>query len=149
SSAHPKLASRGAHDQCVRCDIGCCRRRRVRRCAGSTKVEPRKPASGSNVTDLMPRDSSIPVERPVRESNATVVRLAAPGRTDEEIVRATRAREPWAAAALLDRYGAMVERIIRRVVGPDPELEDLVHDAFASCLASIGQVRDGDAVKGW
>ncbi len=57
--------------------------------------------------------------------------------------------EPWAAASLLDRYGAMVERLLRRVLGQDPDLEDLVQDAFASILASVGQVRDGAAVKGW
>jgi RNA polymerase sigma-70 factor, ECF subfamily len=59
------------------------------------------------------------------------------------------AGEPWAAAALLDRYGSMVERLIRRVMGHDPELADLVHDAFATILASVHQVRAGEALKGW
>lgn len=54
-----------------------------------------------------------------------------------------------AAAALLDRYGPMVERLIRRILGHDPELADLVHDAFATILTSIHQVREADAVKGW
>lgn len=82
-------------------------------------------------------------------SGGAVVRLASPGRSDDEIVKAVVAGEPWAAAALLDRYGAMVERLVRRVMGHDQELADLVHDAFATILASIHQVRDGDAVKGW
>ncbi len=70
-------------------------------------------------------------------------------RSDEEIVRALREGERWAAAALLDRYGTMVERLIRRVMGHDPDLEDLVQDAFARVLSAIGQVREGEAVKGW
>ncbi|MCC6553496.1 MAG: sigma-70 family RNA polymerase sigma factor [Polyangiaceae bacterium] len=70
-------------------------------------------------------------------------------RSDEELVRGAAAGEPWAAAALLDRYGPLVERMIRRVMGHDPELEDLVQDAFASVLGSIHQVRDGQALKGW
>jgi RNA polymerase sigma-70 factor (ECF subfamily) len=34
-------------------------------------------------------------------------------------------------------------------MGHDPELQDLVHEAFASVLTSVHQVRDGQAVKGW
>jgi hypothetical protein len=67
----------------------------------------------------MRRDSPIPAEHVPRGSSATVVRLAASGRSDEEIVRAVRVGERWGAAALLDRYGPMVERIIRRIIGPD------------------------------
>jgi RNA polymerase sigma-70 factor (ECF subfamily) len=98
----------------------------------------------------MRRDTPTAAERPVpSHPGGTVVRLAPTHRGDEEIVRGAQAREPWAAAALLDRHGPMVERIIRRILGHDPELEDLVHDAFATTLASIHQVRDGEAVKGW
>src|SRR5262249_28986193 len=78
-----------------------------------------------------------------------VVRIAPPPRSDDEIVGALKRREPWAAAALLARYGSMVERVIRRILGHDPELADLVQDAFTTILASITQVRDGAAVKGW
>ena len=79
----------------------------------------------------------------------TVVRLTERPETDDELVTAAAAGEPWAASALLERYGVMVERLLRRVLGHDPDLEDLVQDAFASILSSVGQVRDGAAVKGW
>jgi RNA polymerase sigma-70 factor (ECF subfamily) len=72
-----------------------------------------------------------------------------PARSDEELVRGITAGEVWAAAALLDQYGPMVERLLRRVFGHDPELEDLVHDAFATILGAIHQVRDAQALKGW
>lgn len=70
-------------------------------------------------------------------------------RSDDEISKALAVGEPWAASALLERYGAMVERLIRRVMGHDPDLEDLVHDAFATILSASSQVRNGAAVKGW
>lgn len=78
-----------------------------------------------------------------------MLRLVELPQTDDEIVKAAAAGEGWAAAALLDRYGVMVERLMRRVLGHDPDLEDLVQDAFAAILASLGQVRDGNAIKGW
>src|SRR5262249_46522449 len=83
--------------------------------------------------------------RPAPSSN--VVRIAPPPRSDDEIVAALKRREPWAAAALLERYGSMVERVIRRILGHDPDLRDLVQDSFTTILASIAQVRDGAAVK--
>jgi RNA polymerase sigma-70 factor (ECF subfamily) len=89
------------------------------------------------------------VARASTSSGASVVRMPQLARTDEEIVRGVREGEAWAAAALLDRHGPLVERLIRRIMGHDPELSDLVHDAFATILASIDQVRDPQALKGW
>lgn len=100
----------------------------------------------------VPRSSLSPsAELPAPAPRRNVVSLPtqSSARSDEELVRAIAAGEPWAAAMLLDRYGPLVERLVRRVMGHDPDLEDLVHDAFASILASIHQVRDGQALKGW
>ncbi len=80
---------------------------------------------------------------------AAIVRLSPPNRSDEEILRALGAGEAWAAAALLDRYGIDVERILRHILGDDPELEDLVHDAFANILAAANNVRDPKALRNW
>ena len=80
---------------------------------------------------------------------AVVVRLPQRARSDAELVGALRQGEQWAAAALLDRYGPLVERLIRRIMGHDPELADLVQDALATILSSIDQVRDENAVKAW
>jgi RNA polymerase sigma-70 factor, ECF subfamily len=102
-------------------------------------------------------------DKPRSQTGAAVVRLVVPQRgrsdgsqagklpapTDEALVRAVQAGARWAAAALLERYSPMVERLLRRVLGHDPEIEDLVQDALTTVLTSIGQVRDGAAVKGW
>lgn len=99
---------------------------------------------------MSPAPSTTPSQQSTpRIGGAAVVRLPQPARSDEEILRGMRAGEAWAAAALLDRYGPLVERIVRRVMGHDPDLEDLVQDAFAAILSSIDQVRDDKALKGW
>jgi RNA polymerase sigma-70 factor, ECF subfamily len=81
--------------------------------------------------------------------SATIVRLPQTTRSDAELVAAMRRGEAWAAAALLDRHGPLVERLIRRIMGHDSDLPDLVQDAFATILSSIDQVRDENAVKAW
>ncbi|MCK6588853.1 MAG: sigma-70 family RNA polymerase sigma factor [Polyangiaceae bacterium] len=99
----------------------------------------------------MTRSSSIAEAR--RRSPAaptgSIHRIAPAPRSDEALLAGIAAGDRMAAAALLDRYGPMVERLIRRILGHDPELADLVHDAFATILTSIHQVREADAVKGW
>ena len=79
---------------------------------------------------------------------APVVRLGASA-GDEELLAAARDGTPWARAALLDRHGAMVERLVRRILGHDPDLEDRVHDAFVAILRSLDGVRDPGALRSW
>lgn len=83
------------------------------------------------------------------DKRATVVRLPQTARSDAELVAAIRQGETWAAAALLDRHGPLVERLIRRIMGHDVELADLVQDAMTTILSSLDQVRDENAVKAW
>ncbi len=100
---------------------------------------------------LVTRNSSAPeTERSAPKSkNGTLVRLGAPARSDEELLKGIERGERWAAAALLDRYGTLVERLIRRIMGHDPELSDLVQDAFTTILSSVHQVREAGALRGW
>lgn len=51
--------------------------------------------------------------------------------------------------ALFHAYGRYVERLLVRVLGPDPEIEDLLHDVFAEALSSIHQLRDPEKLKPW
>ncbi len=57
--------------------------------------------------------------------------------------------DPDGRAAFYDAYGSYVERLLVRVLGPDPEIEDLLHDVFIEALANIGQLRDPTRLKGW
>lgn len=96
--------------------------------------------------------------RPAPDSSASsraarrgVVRPLPVGRDDTAIVEGLRDGEVWARAALFDRYGPLVERVLRRILGHDPrtDLADLVHDAFVQALASVGGLRDAEALLAW
>jgi RNA polymerase sigma-70 factor (ECF subfamily) len=86
-----------------------------------------------------------------QDSSGDVVRELPLVRDGAALVEGLRAREPWARAALFERYAPTVERIIRRIVGQDrhTEIADLVHDAFVQALASIDRIRDPMALPAW
>jgi RNA polymerase sigma-70 factor (ECF subfamily) len=69
--------------------------------------------------------------------------------TDAALVAALRAQRTDAGKTLFKRYGRDVERVLFRVLGPDVELADLLHDVFVAALTSIDQVRDPNALRGW
>ena len=77
-----------------------------------------------------------------------VVELPIP-ETDAALVAALRANRADAGKTLFKRYGRDVERVLFRVLGPDVELADLLHDVFVAALTSIDQVRDPNALRGW
>lgn len=53
------------------------------------------------------------------------------------------------AGALYDRYKVLVNRLIRRLLGPDDAHNDVVHDAFVHMLAGAKSVRDPEGLEGW
>jgi RNA polymerase sigma-70 factor (ECF subfamily) len=65
------------------------------------------------------------------------------------LVRALRAGDARAGAALFDRYGVHVRRVLARVLGPDPELSDLLQDVFVAALTSLHSIEDPSALKAW
>lgn len=76
------------------------------------------------------------IELPIPESEAGLVAALQAGRAD-------------ARKALFDRYSNDVERILYRILGPDPDAADLLHDVFVVALGSIGQLRDPRVLAGW
>jgi RNA polymerase sigma-70 factor (ECF subfamily) len=80
---------------------------------------------------------------------AEVVALPPSGRDAAAIVSGLCARAPEAAAALYDRAAERVNRLVARMLGPDPEHDDLVHEVFLSAFATIGTLRDPAALDGW
>ena len=69
--------------------------------------------------------------------------------TDSMLVDALRERDLSAAARLYDRYAPNVRGMVRRLLGPDTELDDVVQDVFIAAITSIGRLRDPAALKGW
>lgn len=72
-------------------------------------------------------------------------------RDDEAIIAGVKIDDEWARAALYDRYAPIVERIVRRLVGTDADIdvEDVMHDAFVRAFAAIGSLDDPKALEKW
>jgi RNA polymerase sigma-70 factor (ECF subfamily) len=69
--------------------------------------------------------------------------------SDAGLVAALRAGRQSAKAALFDRYGRHVHRVLSRVLGPDPDIPDLLQDVFVSALESIDRLTDPNALRAW
>ncbi len=82
---------------------------------------------------------------PLRRSQSE---LPAP-ESDELLVLSLRARHPDAGTVLFDRYAPHVRRVLVRVMGPDSEILDLVHDVFVTALESVGRLMDPRALRAW
>lgn len=82
---------------------------------------------------------------PLRKSQSD---LQAPD-SDELLVLSLQARHPDAGTQLFDRYATHVRRVLVRVMGPDPEILDLVNDVFVSALESVNRLLDPRAMRAW
>ena len=88
----------------------------------------------------------------VKEGQAapeSAVRRLPIARDDAALLAGMRAGEDWAGALFFDRFAPQVERILRRILGNDLELSDLVHDAFVQAMTSLHQLREAGALLGW
>jgi RNA polymerase sigma-70 factor (ECF subfamily) len=68
---------------------------------------------------------------------------------DTALSEALRLRRPGVLGLLFDRYGEDIRRVLRRVLGPDGEIPDLVHEVFLAALESIDRLRDPRALRSW
>jgi len=84
----------------------------------------------------------------LRMPNSGVARLPLP-ESDESLVAALREGRSDAAATLFDRYAVHVRRVLARVLGPDPDLLDLIQDVFVTALESIGKLDEPRALRAW
>jgi len=82
---------------------------------------------------------------PLRRSHSE---LPAP-ESDELLVLSLRAGHPDAGTQLFDRYAPHVRRVLVRVMGPDSEILDLVHDVFVTALESVKRLVDPRALRAW
>jgi RNA polymerase sigma-70 factor (ECF subfamily) len=64
-------------------------------------------------------------------------------------IAACRAHEPAAVAAMFKEHCGTVERVISRLVGTTPDLEDLVQTTFVEAMRAIGRYRGEASFKTW
>lgn len=74
-----------------------------------------------------------------------------PGRgwTDAELADLLRSGSREAAAAVYDRFSAMVNRWVWRLLGADQDHHDIVQQVFVRILLAGRRVRDVDKLAGW
>jgi RNA polymerase sigma-70 factor (ECF subfamily) len=79
---------------------------------------------------------------PFGESEATAL--------DDRLVAGLREDQTWARAALVDRFGPHVRRVLVRVLGAeDPDHEDLVQEVLIRALQGVGALHSARALKSW
>lgn len=95
----------------------------------------------SSVTDRVPLALSD-------RAGGAVIPLPVPD-GDEALVASLRAQHPAARAALFDRYGNRVRRVLIRVLGLDQDVPDLLHEVFLTALGTIATLEDPRALGSW
>src|SRR5208282_4123576 len=56
---------------------------------------------------------------------------------------------PDETAAFYNRYAGGVHALVFRLMGPDGELDDVVHDVFVRAIESLPRLRDPMALRSW
>jgi len=72
-----------------------------------------------------------------------------PREDEEELVRDLQDGKRWAERALLERYGAHVERVLTHILGAHADLDDLAQEVFVRALARVDDLRDPHLLKAW
>lgn len=68
---------------------------------------------------------------------------------DASLVAALQEGHPAAVAAFHDRYAAHMLKLLVRILGNDPELEDVHHEVFVRALSSIASLKDPACLTKW
>jgi RNA polymerase sigma-70 factor (ECF subfamily) len=95
-------------------------------------------------------EPTVPCVTSVRKLRATIVPLVASALTtveDADLARALVERHPDAPRAVWARFAPLVRRIVRRSMGPDQGVEDLVQDVFATLFAKPERLREPAAFR--
>jgi RNA polymerase sigma-70 factor (ECF subfamily) len=77
------------------------------------------------------------------------IRTARTGTPDDPCLAGCRAGRPEAIEEFFAAHGGMVERLIARLVGPSPDLEDLVQATFVEVIANLGRFRGEAKLSTW
>jgi RNA polymerase sigma-70 factor, ECF subfamily len=97
---------------------------------------------------VAPIDTGIDVVRGREPEGAEVISLPFTG-DERALLEGMRAGHTAAIFAFCDRYGALVARVLARMLGTDAELEDLHHEVFARALRAAPGVKEPGALGGW
>jgi len=95
--------------------------------------------------------AGVPCVRTARGLALGIVQVAASASPanveDADLARALIARRPEAPRAVWARFAPLVRRIVRRSLGPEHDVEDLVQDVFVSLFAKPDRLREPAAFR--
>jgi RNA polymerase sigma-70 factor (ECF subfamily) len=66
-----------------------------------------------------------------------------------DLVRAVRAGDRRACFFLWSRYASLVERLVRRFLGPGPDCQDVCQEVFLRIFKRMGELRDPATLPGF
>lgn len=84
-----------------------------------------------------------------RRGESDVVHPFPYGGDDRQLVNGLLNGNPAAAVHLYVTFAERVRRLLYRILGPDSELEDTLHDTFVRALESVHGIRDPNALRSW
>jgi RNA polymerase sigma-70 factor, ECF subfamily len=85
-----------------------------------------------------------------RRTGARLVALPSPTLAqadDATLARAASSGDPRAAGVLWDRFSPLVRRVLRRTLGPQAEVESLLHQVFVRAVDQIGMLPDSAQLR--
>jgi RNA polymerase sigma-70 factor (ECF subfamily) len=68
---------------------------------------------------------------------------------DRALVRALLADHPGAYKALYQRHAKEVLTVLYRVLGPDDEMDELLHEVFVRAFRNVRSIDDPERLKSW
>jgi RNA polymerase sigma-70 factor (ECF subfamily) len=76
-------------------------------------------------------------------------RASAPALPDMGLVLAARAGDRRACFAIWSRYATLVERLVRRFLGPGSDYQDVCQEVFLRIFKRLGELREPAALRGF
>jgi RNA polymerase sigma-70 factor (ECF subfamily) len=79
----------------------------------------------------------------------SVVTIRFQSDSNSELVRAVLAGHPGAIRKLYDDHAPRVARLLRRILGEDPDLPDLLQEVFLHALRGLKKLDDPEILSSW
>lgn len=95
------------------------------------------------------RSMSVRVAADAEGNPAPELSGSDPSVLNEELVRLAQANPEAGLAELHKRFAVTINRLIWRLLGPDPDHDDLSQQVFFAMLTGIGQLRDPAKLEVW
>ena len=77
------------------------------------------------------------------------LRAVPPRPSDEDVIAAAKRLETWAQEELYRKHAPAAYALVRRLLGTEEDVDDVVQDTFIGAFRTVGALRDPGAFRGW